>query len=107
MNELKSDIGKRIRAIRKNMQISQKDFALSIGMKTQFLSNVEKGLNGLTIEKVVQICNYANVSADYLIFGKNSIPIDTFKESIFNHSEEDISDAFDVLKKILSCIKDL
>lgn len=107
MNELKSDIGKRIRLIRKNMQISQKDFASSIGMKTQYLSNVEKGLNGLTIEKVVQICNYANISADYLIFGKNNIPVDTFKENINNYSDEDITGAFDVLKKILLCIKDL
>ncbi len=104
MNE-KLEIGRRIKLIRKNLGLSQREFANNINMKTQYLSNVENGLSGLTIEKVKKICKYANVSADYIIFGTDSLPIKKFKKSFSEYSDEEIDKSFKMIKDLIISLK--
>ena len=105
MNEEKLEIGGRVKLIRKNLGLSQKDFAEKIDMKTQYLSNVENGLSGLTIEKVKCICRVANVSADYIIFGSDSLAINSLKESLSEYTDADISKSLKILKEIVDFYK--
>lgn len=101
----KVEIGERIKLIRKNLGLSQREFAEKINMKTQYLSNVEKGVSGLTIEKVKCICGIANVSADYIIFGSDSLAINSLKETFSQYKDEDINKAFEILKEIVEFFK--
>ena len=101
----KLEIGKRIKIIRKNLGLSQREFAERINMKTQYLSNVENGISGLTIEKVKQICNVTNVSTDYIIFGIDSLPLNTFKKAFSEYTDEDINKSFRLLNDLVLLFK--
>lgn len=97
--KLRKEIGLRVTEIRENkLHMTKKKFASLINMKSQYLGTVEKGQRGLTVEKVVEICNLADVSADYILFGKT---VDnTAKNLLANHSYEDIDIAFKVIRDI-------
>lgn len=69
MNE---EIGKRVAEIRSNMGMTKVEFAELIGITNQYLGRVERGENGLTIEKAVNIGEKTGVSLDYLLTGKQS-----------------------------------
>lgn len=101
MEIIRKAMGERIKMLREKMQLSQKQLAGSIGMKTQYLSNVEKGLNGLTIEKLIEICNVTGTSADYIIFGTNSISTHQIQNNFSKYTDEEISMAFEIIKNII------
>lgn len=103
---LKIEIGKRIETIRENiMHMNKVQFANLIGMKNQYLSSVEFGEKGLTVEKVVEICNKTGVSADYLLRGIKN-PLVNFSEDLNSkYSSEEISKSFEILNDLLYIIK--
>lgn len=103
---LKIEIGKRIETIRENiMHMNKVQFANLIGMKNQYLSSVEFGEKGLTVEKAVEICNKTGVSADYLLRGIKN-PLVNFSEDLNSkYSSEEISKSFEILNDLLYIIK--
>lgn len=105
-NDLKLEIGKRITSIRKEkMHMSKVQFANLIGMKNQYLGNVEKGIKGITLEKAIQICNQCDVSADYLLLGiTNTIQI-RVENLLENYSNDEILKAFEILKNLINLSK--
>lgn len=98
IEKIKIEIGERLKSIRNNMGMSQKDFSKLIGMKTQYLCNVEKGNNGLTVEKIIEICNKTGISSDYLIFGTNNFHVDELKKIFSKYSIDEINSAFEIVK---------
>ena len=103
---LRVEIGKRIEKIREEtMHMNKVQFANLIGMKNQYLSYVEFGEKGLTIEKAVEICNKTGVSADYLLRGIDN-PLTNYSEN-FNskYSPQEINKAFEILGDLLNLIK--
>ena len=105
METKKEEIGGRIKVLREKMQLNQKQFAELIGMKTQYLSNVEKGLNGITIDKLIKICNITGTSSDYIIFGTDNISSHQIHENISKYSSDQISMAFELVKDIVLLFK--
>ena len=100
-NDLKIEIGKRITEIRVKMNMSKNEFARLIGMKNQYLGDVERGKKGLTIEKVVNICNLTGVTADYILFGvENKYKYDVQK-MLSNYSPNEIDKSFEILKDLV------
>lgn len=103
---LKIEIGKRIENIRENiMHMNKVQFANLIGMKNQYLTYVEFGEKGLTIEKAVEICNKTGVSADYLLRGIENPLIDYSKEINSKYSVNEINKSFEILNDLLYLIK--
>lgn len=70
MPDLKKEIGDRIRKIRLEQNHTQAQFAESIDISINFLSEIENGKKGMSQETIYKLCTHYNVSADYLIFGK-------------------------------------
>jgi len=103
---LKIEVGKRIENIRENiMHMNKVQFANLIGMKNQYLTYVEFGEKGLTLEKAVEICNKTGVSADYLLRGIKN-PLVSFTEDINSkYSSEEINKSFEILSDLLDLIK--
>lgn len=102
MNE---EIGKRITEIRQSMNLNKEQFAKLIGISGQYLGTVENGSNGLSIQKLVTLCERTNTSADYILFGTKSIT-DTNSKNIFNGmSKAQITYAFEALENIALFIK--
>lgn len=103
--ETKIEIGNRVTKIRKDMNMTKKDFAKLIGMKEQYLGTVESGQKGLTIEKAITICNKAGVSADYLLLGVNDIIKAQIKKEFSNYTTDQINIAFEIINKTILLFK--
>lgn len=64
-------INLRIKDLRKEKKLSQKDFAVSIGVDESQYSKIERGLLQPTINQIVEICSTYKVSADWIVIGAN------------------------------------
>lgn len=57
-------IGKRIQEYRKKKKITQEQLAEKIGVSTGYISTIECGTNGVTVENLVHIMNHIECTAD-------------------------------------------
>jgi len=57
----------RVRSLRKEAGLSQKELGQSIGLTLQALSDIENGRRTTTFEKLYALADYFNVSTDYLL----------------------------------------
>lgn len=53
---MKEEIGKRITEIRKGLNMNKEQFAKLIGISGQYLGTVENGVNGLSVDKLMALC---------------------------------------------------
>ncbi len=102
---MKKQIGIRIRNIREDMNLSKDEFAKKIGISGQFLGMVEKGKNCLSIEKLKNLCDFTKLSADYILFGKETNLTCNTKEILKDFSNEQIENGCEILKKLAFFIK--
>ncbi len=72
------EIGKRIKAIRENKGISQKDAARQIGIQQSTLSKYERGIQNPRFQELCLMADWFGVSVDYLLCRTEipSIPTD-------------------------------
>ena len=98
---MKEEIGKRIEGIRKDLYMSKSKFAELIGVSSQYLGTVEKGMNGFSVEHIINICKKTGVSADYVLFGIHD-PMKKFETSslLSEFSQEQIHIAFGMIEKM-------
>lgn len=87
--------GKRIRSLRKALDLSQKDVSEKIGCSSKVLSNYELGKREPDFETIVKLCDFFNVTADYLL-GRTDNP-KYFKEIVLNSESESLLYYFDKL----------
>lgn len=104
-NEMKIDIGKRVKEIRTKMHMSKNAFAKLIGMKNQYLGTVENGQKGLTVEKVIEICKLTGVSSDYILFGVDNTIENKAKNVFAKYSSDEINTSFEILRDLILLTK--
>lgn len=64
-----SDLGKRIKLLRAEKNISQEELAKKVGVHTNHLSRYERDLTSPSIDVVIKMAEALDVSIDFLIFG--------------------------------------
>lgn len=69
---MKYEIGTRIKRIREEKGLSQKDFAMQIGVSNSRVSNWEQGINRPDADIIAAICRVLEVSADVLLDTKDA-----------------------------------
>ena len=69
MNSLMREIGARIRESRESSNISQRRFAMMIGMNRTYLSGVENGSRNISITNLQKIANRLGVTLEDLLRG--------------------------------------
>lgn len=104
---MKKDIGKRIANLRKSMNMNKEQFSKLIGISGQYLGTVEAGINGLSVDSIVNLCKNTNISADYILFGKENITNKKLKSIFSGIDETQIDSAFKVLQDIALFIKNI
>ena len=57
----------RLKQLRKEKGVSQKDVANAIGVSVSAYSNYEQGLREPSNQILINLCKYYDVSADYLL----------------------------------------
>ena len=62
-------IGKRIKSVRQERKYTQEFLAEKLNVSTQHISDIERGLNGMSIPALMEICKILDIDADYILFG--------------------------------------
>ena len=62
-----STFSMRLRELRTDKQMSMKQLAVAIGTTDAAISNWENGINEPKISYVIRLCQFFDVSADYLL----------------------------------------
>ncbi|MBQ6937043.1 MAG: helix-turn-helix transcriptional regulator [Clostridia bacterium] len=63
-------IGERIKEIRLKQNMTQETLAEKVNLgSAQQISDIERGLCGLSVSKLIEFCKVLTVDADYLLFG--------------------------------------
>lgn len=57
----------KLKLLRRQMGVSQKDVAKAIGVSPSAYSNYEQGIREPSIQILANICKYYDVSSDYMI----------------------------------------
>lgn len=68
-----AEMGSRIKEFRMKRNMTQDVFAEKAGICSgQQVSNIERGISGISVGKLKEICRVLDVSSEYLLFGVNS-----------------------------------
>ena len=70
MEQQLKQIGKRIALCRKDLDLSQKDFASKINISHNHLSNIERGRSAPSFMLFLDICSALNVNIEYVATGR-------------------------------------
>lgn len=57
----------RVKKLRKERKLSQQELATALGLTQTTISGIESGLRTTTIEKLILLAKFFNVSTDYLL----------------------------------------
>ena len=63
-------IGRRIQQSRERAGLTQEELAERIDRSTQFISTIERGLAGPSLETVIHLCEVLGTSAEWLLRGR-------------------------------------
>ncbi|MBP3542894.1 MAG: helix-turn-helix transcriptional regulator [Lachnospiraceae bacterium] len=72
MTSNKIETGKRIRDYRVKNNLTQARFAETLDVSTNFISEIETGKKSISLETLCRVCEKYNLSADYILFGKDT-----------------------------------
>lgn len=98
--KLNAEIGGRVREMRNKKKLTQEELAEQAGIgNSQQVSNIERGLSGMSIETLRAVCKALDVDADYLIFGISPESTNTvLSKYIQEMSPEQLVNLLDVVK---------
>ena len=67
-------LGQNIKNIRKSLNLTQEDFAEKLNLNPNFISQIETGKIGISIDNAINICNTAKCSSVNLFKGLINSP---------------------------------
>lgn len=70
--KLLKEMGARIKARRKELNMTQEQLAEKMDVSINMISNLELGRKAIRPENLVKVCDILNMSADYILRGKFS-----------------------------------
>jgi len=73
METLNKQIGARVRAQREYLGITREGLCGFVSISPQFLSEIERGVKGVSAETLYKLCEGLGVSADFILMGKKSV----------------------------------
>ena len=71
---LNIEVGSRIKLARENRGWTQEELAENSDRSTQFISTIERGVAGASLETIISLCDVLNVSCEWLLCGKQTVP---------------------------------
>ena len=73
-------IGRRIKTVRMEQNLTQEELADKIDVSVAFMSRVERGSGKINLKRLTQIAEILNVSPGYLLTGSNTTSKDYLRE---------------------------
>ena len=74
---IKEQVGKRIKTLRKTLNISQEEFAFKCGMDRTYITSLENGKRNISIVNLEKIAKVFNMSiSEFFDFSKDEVQND-------------------------------
>ncbi len=83
-------LGQNIRQIRKNLNFTQEEFAEKLNLNPQFISQIETGKIGISLDTAINICNVSNCSSINLFNGLINSPNVIDKYELLNARDKSV-----------------
>ncbi len=95
-----AEIGERIKETRLKRHMTQETLAEKAGVcNPQQISNIERGLSGMSIAKFQDICRALDINADYILFGVSIHNVETIlNKYIKQMSNEQVTNLLEMVK---------
>ena len=103
--QFSSELGKRMSAIRLQRGMTQENVAEAANISIPYYSQIENGAKSISAFYLASIAKALNVSADYILFGKNTFSEDVLLEFFQNLPSEHMESIGDFLDFCSSYIK--
>lgn len=88
----KEAIGYRIKLAREQAGLTQEQLAEKIGRSTQFISTIERGVAGPSIETIIRLCSVLHTTSDFLLRAIRPAPTaETITEKLSVLSKEQLA----------------
>ncbi|WP_330401726.1 helix-turn-helix transcriptional regulator, partial [Clostridioides difficile] len=91
------DIGKRLKICRNELNLTQEEFAEILGISLTYYGQIERGMNGPSLEKILLLYLKLNIDPTYLITGKVFYNLDV--DVLLENCQSDKKHAFEQLIK--------
>ena len=83
-----SNIGERVKELRKDKKLSQGKFGANLGLSRSHICNIEKGTRSLNKQTISQICSVYNINRQWLLEGVGVMYKDELDK--YNIDDEDV-----------------
>lgn len=83
-----SNIGERVKELRKDKKLSQGKFGANLGLSRSHICNIEKGTRSLNKQTILQICSVYNINRQWLLEGVGVMYKDELDK--YNIDDEDV-----------------
>ena len=100
--EINVQIGRQIKLAREKKNLTQEQFAERIGVSPQFVSDMERGVVGVSLTTMKNICVELDVSSDTLLFGSPSPTLSPILEQLSSVDETELSMVADILRDVIA-----
>ena len=91
-------LGRRIKAMRQNLEMTQEEFADRLNCTNSHLGKIENGKGGISIELLVSVANMLHTTVDQLLLDSYD-----YKEQVIMRDLYERIDKFPVQTKVLVC----
>lgn len=103
--ELNVQIGTQIRLAREKMRITQEQLAEKLDCSPQFVSDVERGVVGISIPTLRNLCVALGISSDSILFSESSERgYDAIVDKCRSLSDEQFKLLLDIIGKYIEAI---
>lgn len=99
--EINVQIGEQIRQVREESGLTQEAFAELIDRTPQFISDLERGVSGISIETLKIICEKLSVSSDRILFSSCEPPANRV-ERLASKFQNMTAEQFHIMEAIIN-----
>lgn len=104
--EINIQIGEQIRIAREKAKLTQEQFAERIDVSPQYISDLERGVVGISIQTLKRACIALGVSSDQILFGANSVNrLETIEKRCSNLSDYNFSILMEIVSNFTRAIE--
>ena len=104
--EINIQIGEQIRLAREQAKLTQEQFAERIEVSPQYISDLERGVVGISLPTLKRACIALGVSSDQVLFGATSEKRSAaIEKRCGNLSDDDFTILLDIISKFATAIE--
>ncbi|MBE5780897.1 MAG: helix-turn-helix transcriptional regulator [Clostridiales bacterium] len=103
--EINIQIGERVKLAREQAKLTQEQLAEYIEVSSQYISDLERGVVGISIATLKRLCMTLHISSDQILFAtKSNNNIEALMEKCSNLPKEQFEILSEIINKFIEAI---